>query len=172
MTVSLYDFSVASFDITLGAVSAVLAKGRAFCEAEGLSLSDITATCLRDDMRPFRFQIVSVCHHSLGAMRGVEAGEFGPPGPSDRDYEGLQALVEETREGLKAYTPEIVEGFAGKDVVFRLGDQSMPFIAEDFLMSFSKPNFYFHAATAYDILRIQGAPLGKRDFLGQIRLKG
>ena len=46
----------------------------------------------------------------------------------------------------------------------------MTYIAEDFLMSFSLPNFYFHATRAYDILRMQGVPLGKRDFLGQMRL--
>jgi hypothetical protein len=38
-------------------------------------------------------------------------------------------------------------------------------------MSFSLPNFFFHATTAYDILR-KGAPLGKRDFMGRMELKG
>jgi uncharacterized protein len=33
---------------------------------------------------------------------------------------------------------------------------------------FSLPNFYFHATTAYDILRACGVPLGKRDFIGMI----
>jgi hypothetical protein len=47
----------------------------------------------------------------------------------------------------------------------------LQFTAQEFLMSFSLPNFYFHAATAYDILRFKGVPLGKRDFLGRLRLK-
>ena len=47
----------------------------------------------------------------------------------------------------------------------------MPFVAENFIMSFSLPNFYFHAATAYDILRNKGVPLGKRDFMGPLRMK-
>jgi len=46
------------------------------------------------------------------------------------------------------------------------------FTAEGFLMSFSLPNFFFHATTAYDILRNKGAPLGKRDFMGRMKLKG
>ena len=49
------------------------------------------------------------------------------------------------------------------------GERRIPFLAEGFLLSLSLPNFYFHAATAYDILRFKGAPLGKRDFIGQIR---
>ena len=47
----------------------------------------------------------------------------------------------------------------------------MDFTAEDFLLSFSQPNFYFHCATAYDILRMKGVPVGKRDFLGRVRIK-
>jgi hypothetical protein len=46
----------------------------------------------------------------------------------------------------------------------------MPFTADNFLLSFSQPNFYFHAATAYDILRMKGLSVGKRDFLGRMRL--
>jgi hypothetical protein len=44
--------------------------------------------------------------------------------------------------------------------------------AEGFLMSFSLPNYFFHATTAYDILRHKGAPFGKRDFMGKMKLKG
>jgi uncharacterized protein len=47
----------------------------------------------------------------------------------------------------------------------------MPFTAEGFLLSFSLPNFYFHATTAYAILRMKGVPIGKRDYIGQMRLK-
>jgi hypothetical protein len=48
----------------------------------------------------------------------------------------------------------------------------MPFTAEGFLLSFSLPNFYFHASTAYDVLRANGVPLGKRYFLGALKMKG
>ena len=52
-----------------------------------------------------------------------------------------------------------------------MGDFKLPFTAEGFILSFSLPNFYFHAATAYDLLRMKGAPFGKRDFLGAMRMK-
>ncbi len=42
---------------------------------------------------------------------------------------------------------------------------------DPYLVLFALPNFYFHAATAYDILRNKGVPLGKRDFMGQLRMK-
>ena len=63
-----------------------------------------------------------------------------------------------------------MEGLIGKPVRFEFRDFRMDFTAEDFLLSFSQPNFYFHAATAYDILRMKGVEVGKRDFMGRVRL--
>ena len=60
---------------------------------------------------------------------------------------------------------------SGRDVTFQFGDMKIPFVAEDFLLSFSLPNFYFHSSMAYGILRSKGVPLGKRDFLGRLRIK-
>jgi uncharacterized protein len=54
---------------------------------------------------------------------------------------------------------------------FVRGEHRLDFTAENFLLSFSQPNFYFHAATSYDILRSKGVPIGKRDFTGKLRLK-
>ena len=64
-----------------------------------------------------------------------------------------------------------MNALVGKDVVFKIGDRTTPFVAEDFLLSFSKPNFYFHSTAAYDILRIKGVAVGKRDYMGQPRVK-
>ena len=64
-----------------------------------------------------------------------------------------------------------VDAFLGRDMRFAFGERQMNFTAENFLLSFSLPNFYFHAATAYDILRSKGLPLGKRDFMGRVRIK-
>ena len=67
--------------------------------------------------------------------------------------------------------PETVNQLVGRDMVFKLGERQLPFKAEDFLMSFSMPNFYFHSTTAYDLLRMVGVPVGKMDYLGKLRLK-
>jgi hypothetical protein len=102
----------------------------------------------------------------------VKAELFGPP--SDRrehNYADLQGVVAETRAALEKVTPAEVNALEGGDVVFQIRDFKTPFTAEKFLMSFSLPNFYFHATTAYDILRSKGVPLGKRDFMGQMRTK-
>ena len=88
------------------------------------------------------------------------------------DYDALQNLVIEARAELESLTPEEVNALAGGDVIFNLGEHRLPFVSEDFLMTFSLPNFYFHATTAYDILRMKGVPLGKRDFIGRMNMSG
>ena len=171
MPASLYDASVGTFLRMLDAVGNVLERGQKHCEANDIDLADVVETRLIEDMLPFRFQVVSVAHHSLGAIQGVEAGVFRPPTVANEDYGQLRTLVADARAGLAEYSPETVNGFAGGDLMFELGRNRMPFVAEDFLLSFSLPNFYFHATTAYDMLRMKGTPIGKRHFLGAMRMK-
>ena len=170
MAFTLYDATVGTYKQILGAVAGVLSAGREHCESNGIDLNDVVNTKLIDDMLPFRFQVISVAHHSIGALKGVEAGEFGPPNMGDQDYGALQALVDEAIAGVEGYSAETVNGFEGNDVTFKMGQMSMPFKAEDFLLTFSMPNFYFHATTTYDMLRMKGTDIGKRNFLGQMRL--
>jgi hypothetical protein len=172
MPVSLYDLTVPTYLQTLGAVSGFLEKGLAHCKECNVAPGEVVEHRLFEDMAPFAFQIRSVAHHSAGAMEGLKSGVFKPPGKADPlDYAGLQALVTEAKGKLEALKPDEVNALEGKDIVFHLGETKIPFIAENFILSFSLPNFHFHATTAYDILRLRGVPLGKRDYMGRMRIK-
>ena len=72
---------------------------------------------------------------------------------------------------LEAIDAAEIDAFLGQDMRFAFGERQVNYTAENFLLSFSQPNFYFHATTAYDILRSKGLPLGKRDFVGRVRIK-
>jgi hypothetical protein len=171
MTTSLYDLSVPTFLQTLGGVEGFLGRGLAHCKEKSVDPNEIVETRLFADMLPFRFQVLALAHHSTGAMRGVKEGLFAPPAAlPPLDYAGLQKVVTEAREALQLLTPAEVNALDGKDVVFQIRDIKIPFKAAEFLLSFSLPNFHFHATTAYDILRMKGVPLGKRDYLGKLRL--
>lgn len=171
MAISLYDLSVASYLQTTAAVAGFMEKAHKHFAEKNVDPAEIVETRLHPDMLPFRFQIVSVAHHSIGAIEGVKKGVFSPPTGPDYDYKGLQKLIADAREALQKLTPAEVNALEGRDVTFQLRDFKLPFTAEGFLMSFSLPNFYFHATTAYDILRTKGVPLGKRDYMGQMRMK-
>jgi uncharacterized protein len=172
MPIPLYDLSVTGFLQTLGGVSGYLEKARTHFESQGADLNEIVQSRLYPDMLDFRFQIVSVAHHSAGAIEGCKAGVFSPPGTSGpSDYAGLQQLVADARARLQGVSADEVNALEGREVVFQFGERRVPFTVENFLMSFSLPNLHFHATTAYDILRSKGAPLGKRDYTGQLRIK-
>ena len=173
MAFSLYDATVANYLQILDAVGGFLEKSLTHFKEECIDPAEIVQSRLAHDMQPLRFQIVSVAHHSRGAMEAAKSGLFTPPSAkTDLDYAALQALVTEARNELSVLRPEAVDALVGHDVTFRVGDRTLSFTAEGFLMSFSLPNFFFHATTAYDILRHKGAPLGKRDFIGKLKLKG
>ncbi len=171
MAISLYDVSVTSFLQVVGAMEGVLDRGLAHATEHNIDPQDLVGARLVDNMLPLAFQVASVAHHSLGAIEGCKAGKFGPPGGgASATYADLQKLLSDARTGLLALTPDEVNALEGQPVIFELPGFKIPFKAEGFLMSFSIPNLHFHAATAYDILRIKGTPLGKRDYLGALRV--
>lgn len=172
MAISLYDASVTSYLQTLGAVSGFLDRGLAHFRDNDIDPEQIVETRLYPDMRPFRFQIQSVVHHSVGAVEGFANRVFRPPADLPKhDFAALQALVADARDTLHRLTPETVNAHEGAEMWFEGRESRLAFSAEGFLLSFSLPNFYFHAATAYDILRFKGVPVGKRHFIGALRLK-
>jgi hypothetical protein len=171
MSISFYEASVDTYQRVLGSVAGIMDKGAAYAADSGLDLQEIVTTKLRDDMMPFHFQVVSVCHHSWGALQGMREGRFAPPSfDLDKDYQGLQALVAEAQEGVASFSESDAAALEDKSMVFAIGDREMPFTNQNFLLSFSLPNFYFHATTTYDILRMLGVPLGKMDFLGRMKI--
>lgn len=169
MALELSDITLTPYRQTLGAIAGVLAKGK---EA-GIDLDEVVRFSLYEDMLPFSFQIHSVVHHSLGALKGLESGTFGPPqNLQELDYGGLQKLVDDTRATVEAYGAGKVNASAGGEVVFGFNDIRIPFTSEGFVLTFSLPNLHFHATTAYDILRLKGVPVGKLDYMGQMQVKG
>ena len=171
MATSLYDLTVGSYLQILEAAISFMEKGKSHCEENGIALSEIVDTSLHETMMSFHFQVVSFNHHSSKTIEALSSGEFLPPvGYEPRDYDGLLDMTRASAQMMAAQNPDTINTMAGNPIVFKLGPNEMPFTAENFVMSFSLPNFYFHATTAYDILRLKGVPVGKMDFLGKLKM--
>ena len=171
MAISFYDASIGTYLQTLGGVIGFLEKGREHCAANGIELNDVVATRLYPDMHPFRFQIWAVAHMTRGALKGLSDGRFSPPAPlPELDYAGLQQLMADVRDELGKVSRESAEALEAKQVTFQIGDFKMMFTAPNFVLSFTLPNLFFHATTAYDMLRMKGVPIGKANFLGPMRI--
>jgi uncharacterized protein len=172
MSFSLYAAIVPSYRQILGAVSDLLGKAEIFCAEKGIVPREIIEARLAADMLPFAYQVKSTAVHSLGAIEGVRRGVFSPDTTAPPDsFAALKTRIAQTISALESIDPAEVDGFVDRDMRFAFGERHIDYTAENFLLSFSQPNFYFHAATTYDILRWKGVDVGKRDFLGRTRKK-
>lgn len=172
MAASLYDISVASFLQTTSAVAGFLDRAARHCAEAGADPDDFVNARLYADMAPFHFQIEALCHHAVWGVEAVKTGVFDPPGLiGPQPFAGLQAMVAQAEMDLKAFTPDEINNCEGKDLDLQIGPRRLAFTAENFILSFSLPHFHFHAVTAYDILRTNGAPIGKRDYEGELRVR-
>ena len=172
MAFSLYAATIPSFQQILAAVSGLLDKAEAFCAEKGIAPQELIQARLAADMLPLAYQIKSTAVHSLGAVEGVRKGVFSPDmTPPPETFAALKARIGETRTALEKIDIAEIDGFLGRDVRFAFGNNFRDYTAENFLLSFSLPNFYFHATTTFDILRWKGMPIGKRDFMGKTRTK-
>jgi len=185
MAASLYDLSVPTFLQTVRAVAGFLQRTARHCAETGANPDDLVQARLIADMAPLHFQIEALTHHAVWGIEAVKTGVFAPPALiGAMPFAALQTLVDEAIAALEALTPAEVNRWSGKalDIALHrpLDDEDRAsawvprqhaFTAETFLLSFSLPNFHFHAVTAYDILRSRGVPLGKRDYGGQLRIR-
>ena len=172
MPFSLYDAVVPSNLQILATVDELLNKAQSFCAEKGKSERDVIEARLAPDMLPFGYQVKSCAAHSIGGIEGAESGNFSPDrSPWPNDFVSLHGIVQDAIVQLKALDRTRVDRLVEIDTHFTFGGTKIPFTGADFLLSFSQPNFYFHATTAYAILRAEGVKLGKRDFLGALRMK-
>lgn len=172
MSFSLYDAVVPTNLQVLRAIDALLDKAAAFCVEQGKTEADLIDARLAPDMLPFGYQVKSCVGHSVGGIEGVRAGTFSPDmAPWPTDFAGLHGILQTAIATLQALDRDEFDALAETDTQFAFGETRMPFTGANFLLSFSQPNFYFHATTAYAILRAQGVKLGKRDFMGMPRIK-
>ena len=172
MTMSLFDLSVPTFLQTVRAIGACLDKAVAHCSATGREPDDLVEARLYPDMAPFCFQIECVDNYSVWGLDALRRGAFNPPDLAGAvPFSALRKRMSDTEAALADFTPDEVNAWSGKELDIRIhvDPQMTSFTAETYLLSFLMPNFYFHAVTAYDILRAQGVPIGKRDFEGQLR---
>ena len=172
MSITLHSASVETYLQTLPAVAGLIDKAEAWCRDNGQPDTALTEASLAPDMWPFAKQIMVVAAHSAGTIRALEGGTFGPDlSPAPTDFASLRTAIADAIAYLRSVDPAEVNARAGHDMDFAFGERRIPFTAETFVLSFSLPNFFFHASTAYAILRAKGLPVGKGDFLGAMRMR-
>jgi len=167
MSLTVSSVGTQSFLQTLGALSKILDKAAAHCAAKKIDQAVLLQTRLTPDMFPLVKQVQIACDFAKNTL-GRLTGE--PPKYSDdeKNIDDLKARIAKTIDYVKGFKAADVDATGDKDVTFPIGpQQTMTLKGEQYVVGFALPNFYFHATTAYDILRQSGVEIGKRDFLGR-----
>ena len=168
MTLSMYQASVPPFLQILGSLSTLLDKGAAFCAARNIDQAALITYRLAPDMFPFSRQIQSVSDMTKGAtsrLAGLEPPSFPD---TETNFDELKARVAKTVDHLKGFKPDQIDGSEEREIVLKGGGRELRFTGQRYLLGFVLPNVYFHATTAYIILRHNGVEIGKMDYIGKL----
>jgi len=166
MTLSMYQASAPRFVNTLKNLSAMLDKAQAHCDAKKIDPLVLTGARLYPDMFAFARQVQVACDTAKGALARLAGAEIPKYEDTEKTFEELKARIAKTVAFIETFKPAQIDGTEDKDYVIKLGPREMQWKGMQYLLGFALPNFYFHAATAYDILRHNGVELVKRDFIG------
>ena len=166
MTITMYQASAPRFVHTLKSLAAVLGKAQAHCEARKVDPLVLTSARLYPDMFPLSRQVQIACDTAKGAVARLAGLEIPKHEDTEKTFAELQARIQKTLDFIATVKPAQVDGSEEKEIVLKLRGSDVAFKGLAYLLGFAQPNFYFHAATAYGILRHNGVEIGKSDFLG------
>lgn len=166
MTLTMYEASVPVFVRMLGQLSQMLDKAEAYATAKKIDPLTLTGARLYPDMFPLTRQVQIACDFSKGACARL-AGREVPNWPdTEKTIPELKARIQKTLDFVAGFKPADIDGSENRDIKLKVGGQDMSFKGQHYLTYFVLPNLYFHAATAYGILRHNGLEIGKSDFMG------
>jgi hypothetical protein len=162
----MYQASVPSIVQTLNSISAVLDKAIAHCEARKLDQSVLVNYRLAPDMLPLSAQIQIMTDQVKGAIARLAGLEIPSYPDTETTLPELKARIAKALAFAQSVTPAQIDGAEDRDVKLKIGGNEITLKGHRYYFHFFAPNFYFHATTAYDILRHCGVSIGKRDFIG------
>lgn len=166
----LYQSSVPVFLRYLEQLKTFIDIAEAHSRSTGTSEFEILNARLAPDILPFETQIQIAASFTLRASYPL-AGELVPPYDDNvviypSSFDGLRARLLHTATLLRALSEDSFKAAASRTVVSQAGNATVALPAQEFLLQYALPNFFFHVTTAYAILRHEGVKIGKMQFDG------
>ena len=165
--ISMYDVSVPVFSERLRALAIVLTKAEANATERKIDPQVFLTARLAPDMLTFTKQVQIATDHAKGAPSRPASREVPRYEDNEASFAELQARIAKTRDYLATFKPAEFEGSEERSVMLKIGGNDIEFKGQKYLLDVAMPNFYFHITTAYAIMRHNGVPLGKGNFLGR-----
>lgn len=160
--ISMYNASVPALVRAIKNLLAIIAKAEAAPDA-----AKLLEARLAPDMHPLMRQFQSVSDTAKFAAARLSGGT-GPSFPdTETTYDEIKDRLQKTIDYLESVDPSTIDGSEDREIVLKFPNGQLTFTGLGYLNTFVLPNFYFHCTAAYAILRNNGVPLGKMDFLGR-----
>lgn len=167
MTVSMYSVSIPIFIQHLNGLNTVLDKAASWTAARKVNEADLLNMRLSPDMFNLGRQVRAATDHAANAAGRLSGKELLKFANDETTIAQLKERIAKTIDYLKSIRQNEIDGTETKDISITFpGGQTRQFTGQSLLLGNSLPNFYFHATTAYDIIRQCGVEIGKRDFMG------
>ena len=166
MTFSMYSASAPVFKQILTSLSAITDKAEAHATAKKIEPAALLQARLYPDMFPFIRQVQIACDFAKGAaarLGGVEVPKYED---TETSFADIQARIAKTLAFIESVPQDGIEASAGRDITTGSGEKMKQWKGQTYLVHYTLPHFFFHATTAYDILRHNGVEVGKKDFVG------
>ena len=168
MTLSMYQASVPVFTKMLTNLKGILQKAAAHAQSRKIDESALLGARLFPDMFVFTRQVQLACDFARGT--GARLAGVEPPVHEDveQSFAELVSRIDRTLEFLRTLKPQQIDGSESREIVRPIRGEPKKFTGINYLLQFALPNFFFHVATAYAILRHSGIDIGKADFIGAL----
>jgi hypothetical protein len=169
MSLSLYEFSIPALLRGLNNLSSLLDKAAAHAAAKKFDSIVLLQARLYPDMHPLSRQVQITCDTAKGAAARLAGLEIPKHEDNEVTLADLKQRIAKTVDFLGTVSAEKMQDAEARSIEVKSPNRTLKFTARAYLTDFVLPNFYFHVAMAYAILRHNGVELGKADFLGAIQ---
>jgi hypothetical protein len=166
MTFSTYTASVPVFKQILNSLVAILDKAEAHVIAKNLDANALLQFRLFPDMLPFTRQVQIATDFAKGAGARLAGQPVPPYEDTEKSIAELKARLVKTIAFLDGLNAADFGGAEERAITTGSGEKTKHFTGSTYLLHYALPHFFFHATTAYDILRHNGLEIGKKDFIG------
>lgn len=167
MSLSMYSASVPVLRRMLGSLAALLETAETYAQQHKIEANALLHARLFPDMFPLIRQVQVATDFAKGASARLAGQEVPRYEDNEQTFAELQQRITKTLGYIDSLPQEAFDGAETRPITHGAGERARHFDSGDaYLTGFVLPNFYFHVTTAYAILRHNGVPIGKRDFLG------
>jgi len=153
------------FNKTFANLEKWMDKAEAYAKERGFDVDVLTKARLAPDQYEFARQVQLACDQAKNTATYL-SGKAVPAHPdTEKTFAELRERIHKCASVVGGITAADLEGADDRKV-------SPPWMGgrwlrgHDYLVEMAVPNFFFHVTTAYAILRHNGVPLGKIDFIG------